>query len=495
MREQISGLLWDEETGHVTRGEILGYPVPSSVLPGATIDLHVSCPYPKFRAKFYRQGATLQLVYTSGAFNGVHTPLKSASDDFNWTSYSFAVPLNWTSGAYIVLFEGLDASGNLVAAAPTLPVLPDGRQVPFSPDRSLLFVVRNPTPGSGPKILMRLPLANYHAYNVLGASSLYSTYDVPPRVLVTPTVSMRRPGGGVGGPSDDATVDLYDPLSPYDSFAHWDAKMIQWLESSGWSVDYCTDIDLHSNPGDFLGLGNPTPNYKLALSCGHEEYWSPEMVQNLKTFRDHGGNVAFLSGNTCYRRVTIVPDVSITCFKNLWSNSERWCNDTDPNNHENRLTGVRFDGTGLYRPANELGIGFTVQQANDPLYTGVGITNGVPTGLSTGNIFGAHQAPVGGAPPKGGIIGCEADGAEVMLSGGVYVPTGNDGTPLTFKVLGYAPFPIGGGFDGSFGGPATMGYYQQGGIVFTGATLDWARVITQDVAVQKITSNLLNWLT
>lgn len=238
------------------------------------------------------------------------------------------------------------------------------------------------------------------------------------------------------------------------------------------------------------------------LSCGHEEYWSLEMVTNAKTFRNNGGNIAFLTGNTCYRRVSINPDVSITCYKDLKNNTERWCNDPSPHtNVENRLTGVRFDGTGLFRFQNELGIGFFVQNENDPLYTGQDITNGVNMGLSAGDIFGAHQSAVGANPPKGGIVGCEADGAKVNEEG-FRTPTGADGTPSNFKVLAYAP--IGAGFDTSFGGPATMGWYQYftngnpaqpKGIVFTGATLDWARVISQDAIVEQITKNLLNWLT
>src|SRR5256885_802600 len=81
-----------------------------------------------------------------------------------------------------------------------------------------------------------------------------------------------RPGGGVGGrPWDHYFPDYYDQSSLRQTFWHWDALFISWLERRRFEVDYCTDLDIHENLGNFLGA------YRLLLSVGHDEYWSEAM--------------------------------------------------------------------------------------------------------------------------------------------------------------------------------------------------------------------------
>ena len=43
--------------------------------------------------------------------------------------------------------------------------------------------------------------------------------------------------------------DAHEPGSRRQTFAHWDAPLIAWLEGNGYEVDYCTDLDLHQDPG------------------------------------------------------------------------------------------------------------------------------------------------------------------------------------------------------------------------------------------------------
>src|ERR1700756_5764363 len=59
-------------------------------------------------------------------------------------------------------------------------------------------------------------------------------------------------------------------------FSHWDSPFISWLESNGYNVDYCTDLDIHQNESGFL------QNYNLLLSVGHDEYWSRDMRWNVR---------------------------------------------------------------------------------------------------------------------------------------------------------------------------------------------------------------------
>ena len=50
------------------------------------------------------------------------------------------------------------------------------------------------------------------------------------------TVTLRRPGGGVGGHAWDEHLSRMHTYgsSARQVFAHWDLPMIQWLESAGY---------------------------------------------------------------------------------------------------------------------------------------------------------------------------------------------------------------------------------------------------------------------
>ncbi|MEW9503656.1 N,N-dimethylformamidase beta subunit family domain-containing protein, partial [Jeotgalibacillus marinus] len=58
-------------------------------------------------------------------------------------------------------------------------------------------------------------------------------------------VTLQRPGNGAGGDCWHQEHDPYDPSSPRNTFAHWDAPFIAWLEARGYEVDYCVDLDIH----------------------------------------------------------------------------------------------------------------------------------------------------------------------------------------------------------------------------------------------------------
>lgn len=72
--------------------------------------------------------------------------------------------------------------------------------------------------------------------------------------------ALHRPGGGTGGTPSD--IWNFDP-SPRQTFVHWDAPFIAWLESNGYELDYCTDLDLHHD-GDLELLAR----YRLLVSVG-----------------------------------------------------------------------------------------------------------------------------------------------------------------------------------------------------------------------------------
>ncbi|GAA1788421.1 hypothetical protein HC028_12470 [Planosporangium flavigriseum] len=462
---------------------IYGYPEYPTVSAGSELTLRVSTDAPEFRVDFYRWGARVAPHGRSPWHRGHNLPAHLPYQDWGrpgpglhgeelpgWPAYPFAVPRDWPPGVYIaVLVEG-DGSGN--------PVAPPDRRAGDARDARALFVVRRPAPAAA--ILYKVPLLTYHAYNQVTPHRYDRTthrggwclYTLPsPQALPVPvpaTVSVRRPGGGTGGtPWDIGNFDPFDPATPRQTFAHWDAPFIAWLERAGYRVDYCTDLDLHDSagPGSLRG-------YRLLLSAGHDEYYSDAMRTNLERFVHDGGNVAFFGGNTCWWRVTFDDRFSFRRVHN-WS---------DTSQPENSLTGVSFKNGGERDvDRSPLPVGYRAQHTDHWVYAG--------TGLRDGDRFGDR--------PDEYLVGYECDGAHFdrgRLARGLPArPTGDDGTPESFTILGVGDL-TGSGW-GRGNRAATMGLLTNHGNVFTAATTDWPRLLARgEPVVERITRNVLDRL-
>jgi hypothetical protein len=439
---------------------IRGYPDRPSVLSGEILRLHIAAEAPlRFQIWFYRQGEALVLKARTEAISAHVRPLGAPDRDWNWPAYEYPIPHVWESGAYIALFVPADHADA------------DNSADPRRHDAAALFVVRNRETNN--RILYKLPLFTYHAYNELGdpCGSLYTGgYN---------KLTLRRPGGGVGGrPWDYYFPDCYDQSSLRQTFWHWDVPFIGWMERRHLEVDYCTDLDIHEN------IGNLLDGYRLLLSVGHDEYWSEAMRRNVAAFVEEGGNLAFFSGNTCWWRVRPVDDnTAFVCDKSTLATTGRKRDQWFWFDPENRLTGVSHRNGGGQWWGEREPIGYTVQHADHWVFEG--------TGLRAGDVFGAEHA----------LIGYECDGASISQrtdERGFALPSHDDGTPENFIILGigkigpeWAQDPE--NFPG--GRTATMGIYENNGAVFTAATTDWARVLASgDPHVEKITENIFHRL-
>jgi hypothetical protein len=449
---------------------IRAYPRTLSLRPGESLTLHVSTDRPRFRIEFYRQGATLEHVSDVGPFEGVDVPNGPPDQDWGWPAYTFDVPVEWRSGAYVAMFVEIDADGAEHA--------PD-RSTTFGTSGKALFIVRSPRPGGEARILYKVSTNTFHAYNGTGYGSLYAeAVWSRQRQPFGFKVTMRRPGGGAGGdvePGDP--VDAHAPESRRQTFAHWDAPFIAWLEGSGYMLDYCADLDLHQHP-DLL------PPYALLLSTGHDEYWTAAMRDHVDAFVADGGNVAYFSGNISHWRIHMVDsDTAIVCAKVKPStyDPETWQRDNwhvlgDP---ESRTTGVTSASGGGWWNGPRDPLGYTVQHADHWVYEG--------TGLGEADIFGEREAHP--------LLGYEVDGADFRLRHGTAVATGFDGAPREFAILGVARLSERWSAAKS-PAAATMGVMTSvgGGIVFQGATTDWPIVAPIDDQVGRITRNVLDRL-
>src|SRR5204862_1756955 len=84
-------------------------------------------------------------------------------------------------------------------------------------------------------------------------------------------------------------------------FLLWEFPLAYWMEAQGYDVSYVSNLDTHSNAKGLLRA-------KGFVSVGHDEYWSSEMFDNVRSAIDAGLNVASLSGNSWYGRIQFSRD-------------------------------------------------------------------------------------------------------------------------------------------------------------------------------------------
>ncbi|MDB4989156.1 MAG: hypothetical protein JWN04_4334, partial [Myxococcaceae bacterium] len=394
------------------------YPTQSSLLAGETLTLHVSTPAPQFRIDFFRQGASSELIFQSDWRAGAEAQPGRPDLAFDFPPFEFAVPASAPPGVYIAkLVEG---EGGAPASMPS-PAARAGKA-------QTLFVVRTP-PGSANAILYKLPLATYQAYNFTGGGSLYHTakdhtgrprFDLtqePDPMMNRPggsKVTLLRPGNGTGGDAWHQESDPYDGSSARNTFEHWDAPFIAWLEREGYRVDYCVDLDVHRDASILAP-------YRLLICAGHDEYWSEEQRDHTEAFVAAGGNIGFFTGNTCWWRVHYADgDTAMVCDKG-GGRPDQWCKSRP----ENSLTGVSYRNAGSWWQSKRTVLGYTVQHADHWVYAN--------TGVVAGSIIGED--------PDQPLVGYECDGAPFQRDAdGLAIPAGgpDSDTPEGFLFLGVA---------------------------------------------------------
>jgi hypothetical protein len=179
---------------------------------------------------------------------------------------------------------------------------------------------------------------------------------------------------------------------------------------------------------------------------------------------------------------------------------------------ENHMTGVSFARGGYHRIGKRATAGaggYTIHRADHWMFDG--------TGLGYGDVLGAAAT----------TVGYECDGCDFTYRDGLPYPTGVDGTPENFEILGTAPAahftrttsvrptppdqPSELEFISSrlFGersdenaeriahGHAVLGTYTSpaGGVVITSGSTDWAHGLAgRDAQIERVTRNILDRL-
>lgn len=526
-----------------------GYPSAMSYAPGDLLRVHVAtrstedCFVDVYRVVGRLPGTFTPRLTHLARTDGIaplrypkrkdRVPLGPSDADMNgcdWPGVDLLqVPSAWPSGVYLLQF--------------TSSARPTGRASERL-GQDALFIVRAASPGSHSGILLQLGIGTWNAYHVWRNRNLYVGVDsdgVGREELRSAQVSFRRPGIGLGCLND---------------IAWWPGKarqyllpFLEWCDGERISIEYCTGLDLHSGA---VALDT----YRLLLTIGHDEYWTPSQRDAVEGFIDAGGNAAFLGGNISYWRIRAAEDgSSIECHKRSDQFrgeplDPRFRGSEDLAAAKPRDVTVQFDSPPANRPTTALtgvswhnsgeSAGFSGdqvdfrfagsmwwwEQTGGPERPAMGFTVCDPehwafagTGLRAGDVFGVEQK----------LIGYECDGLDVTWRDGRPSPAPGSATPEGLEIIGYADCTKWAEFDyatlpptrhvgcrlsdGALGGVVTMVSWRGrgGGEVFTAPTTDWTHALVPTVdytrfrsldphinppstAVQRITRNILRRL-
>ena len=488
-------------------GPIAGYAWPQSVAPGETFGLHLSSELGPVDIEIARIGAQREVVWEQrGVEVGNHPyPDSVTNQGCAWPVAITVHAGQWTSGYYEI---ALAQSGG--------------------PSASAAFVVVRAAPGKRGRMLLALSTNTWNAYNDVhngrnlytGAVEVSFARPAAPGYLRKPDGLGRRVTAVHTPDPDRAAHQGYKSVNRLSDWCgsagwpNWEHPFVVWAERNGYELDYAINADLEDP--------RLLADYRLLLSVGHDEYWSMPMRDTVESFIGGGGNVAFFSGNTSFWQVRIEDDgKKMVGYKGRFARDPLYGTDrehevttmwSDPilERPENSMTGVTFTRGGYHRiglKAKQGAGGYTVHRPDHWIFAG--------TGLEYGDVLGAAST----------VVGYECDGCDFSYRDGLPYPTGSDGTPGNFTILGTAPAAP---FDRRtsvrpvpdhvlseleyvawrlFGssdeeacerlayGHAVLGTYEQGGTVVTSGSTDWAHGLDgASPAVEQVTRNVIDRL-
>ena len=473
---------------------IAGYCWPNSAAPGETVELCVSTDAETFSVEIVRKGAADEVIQRiDGVAGKVQERMPGCErDGCGWSSSLDITVGAWRSGFYLV---------RLIAGERT---------------SEAFFVVRAVDDARGHTLLV-LSTSTWAAYNDWGGPSFYTgshhssqLRPLPKGFLVKPDPARNRIAR-YGDSREQREAFFEGGYSRWSMAAGWanqELLFVRWAEANGLSFDYAGSQDLER--------ADALDGYHAYISVGHDEYWSAAMRNTVEAFVRDGGGAAFFSGNTAFWQVRFeesgtqvvgyklqLEDDPVYGTDRQSETSTMW-SDPAVGRPENMMTGVSFTRGGY---AHMTGAphgtgGYCVWRPEHWVFDGLD--------LLSGDIVGAE--PV--------VVGYECDGCEMTLHEGRPVPTGTDGTPANFQILGTAPAHLWstdeapqisdiyvgelnwvaqrlGGADTPeireqyAYGAAVMGAFESGaGQVFTTGCTDWAYGLG-DPAVDTITLNIL----
>lgn len=313
-----------------------GYASRTSCYPGESLDLFVSLdPGGSLRGDVYRLGfyggSGGRHVASVGPFEVETQPVPLMTTErlreCAWArTATLTVGEDWASGVYVVKLSREDEPGY---------------------QSYVIFVVKSREPSD---LLVQVSDLTWQAYNKWPAND--SIYDdgSGPVWYSGPNVRV-----GFNRPYAKYCQVVDAPLSAGSGeFLLWEHPLAYWLESEGYDVAYCSNIDLHLD-ADVLDRAN------VFLSVAHDEYWSREMYDAVTGARDDGMSLAFLSGNAVYHEIVFYDSEIDGAPCRSFARKRRF-------DDEDRLMGVKSYGSA----AGD----WVVTNADHWIYDGTGLSDG-----------------------------------------------------------------------------------------------------------------------
>lgn len=258
---------------------IEGYASRTSVYPGECIDLMVStAPVSSFTVDIYRLGyyggTGGRHMIDLGSFDGVpqEVPMESIERlrECKWKPIvTLQIPNDWVSGIYLAKLSRIQH---------------------IRAQSYIIFVVKARRESD---IVVQVSDLTWQAYNKWPKrNSLYDDGIIDGVSYTGPNVRV-----SFDRPYAKYCQIVDNPLScGSGSFLLWEFPLVYWLESEGYDVTYCSNLDLHGDP-------TAIKQSKVFISVGHDEYWTREMYQNATEARDSGMSMLFLCGNSINHEV------------------------------------------------------------------------------------------------------------------------------------------------------------------------------------------------
>ena len=148
------------------------------------------------------------------------------------------------------------------------------------------FVLR-PTRLDQAPVLVVEPTNTWHAYDDFEGDSWYLNAAVHHIDLTHPFAASRVNGKAV-------------PAGLPEQFQRFDVGFLRWYWQSGYRADFISDDDL-----EHISSTRQLSHYRLIVFEGHEEYVTSHTFDLVTAYRNAGGNLAFLSANSFFYRVSV----------------------------------------------------------------------------------------------------------------------------------------------------------------------------------------------
>jgi hypothetical protein len=279
--------------------EIEAYCGRLSCAPGGVAQLHVSTQHATFDVTVERWGAERETVWSAAGVTATFTPPPDDADSVGcrWP-VSVEIPIGdeWRSGFHLVTVTALDGT--------------PGRNVAHA-----CFVVTADRANRASALLV-LATNTWNAYNPWGGCSLYTggkqvSFRRPfargmlCRVEVDRDDRKARPTrwgeeADVNGNhfQEYRTEHGYPAAIGSSGWFSHERRFVEWAEGAGYRFDSCISSDLDDDPSIADG-------YDLIIDVGHDEYWSAGQRATIEAHVRRGGNLASMSGNTCFWQVRL----------------------------------------------------------------------------------------------------------------------------------------------------------------------------------------------